>query len=136
MVNGKSERTTTNSEALSLFLQLAAAHCGKPMAFPSTTPSFFPEAKTQEKDLRASPQRLSLSALCCGKAASTRHVEIESSLNALDQTTILSADSSQRHRLFGERCTPPSQRSRPLSSTKSALPRSTDLPGSVNSNLA
>src|ERR1700674_3591487 len=45
-------------------------------------------------------------------------------------------DSSQRHKLFGERCTPPSQRSIPLSSTRSASPHSTDLPVSVISNLA
>ena len=55
MVDGEWQRTTTNSEALSLFLQLAAAQCGKPMAFRLPPTSFFPEAKPQEKDLGAPP---------------------------------------------------------------------------------
>src|ERR1700730_10648933 len=55
---------------LKLLLRLAAAHCGKPLAFrPAPTPSFFHEAQPHEKALIIRPERLSLSAMCCGGAA-------------------------------------------------------------------
>jgi hypothetical protein len=44
-------------EALSLRLRLAAAQCGKPMAFRAPSLTSFPEAQPQEKNYRTRPRK-------------------------------------------------------------------------------
>lgn len=56
-------------EALSLRLRLAAAPCGKPMAFRSPSPHSFLRLSLRKRTLKATSERLSLSALCGGRAA-------------------------------------------------------------------
>jgi len=54
---------------LKLFLRLAAAHCGKPMAFRPPTLFFVLRLRLRKRSYQTTPERLSLSALCCGRAA-------------------------------------------------------------------